>query len=53
MGLFLNEIILTKNNYPQEKVFQDLGVEKIVVEVTFEILNPMFLILVDLISLVD
>ena len=53
MGLFLNEMVLTKNNFAQEKVFQDLGVEKIVVEVMFELLNPMLLILIDLIALVD
>ena len=28
MGLFLNEMILTKNNHAREKVFKDLGVEK-------------------------
>ena len=28
MGLFLNEMILTKNNHAQEKVFKDLDVEK-------------------------
>jgi hypothetical protein len=44
---------LTKYNFAQEKVFQDLGVEKIVVEVMFELLNPMLLILIDLIALVD
>ena len=45
-------MILTKNNYAQEKVFQELGVEKIVVEVMFELLNPMLLILlIDFIAL--
>ena len=53
MGLFLNEMLLTKNNYAQEKVFQDLGVEKIVVEVMIEFVNPMLLIWIDLIALVD
>ena len=53
MGLFLNKVILIKNNYAQEKVFLDLGVEKIVVEVMFEFLNPMLLISIHLIVLVD
>ena len=39
--------------HAQEKVSQDLGVEKSVVEVMFELLNPMLLILIDLIALVD
>ena len=53
MGLFFNEMILTKNNYAQEKVFQDLELRKIVAEVLIEMLNPMLLILIDLIALVD
>ena len=53
MGLFLNEMILTKNNHAQDKFFKDLGVEKIVFEMMFEMLNPMLLILIDLIALVD
>jgi hypothetical protein len=28
VGLFLNEMILTKNNHAQEKIFKDLGVKK-------------------------
>ena len=53
MGLFLNEIIIIQNNHAQEEVFKDLDVEKIVEDVMFEMLNPMLLILIDLIALVD
>jgi hypothetical protein len=53
VGLFLNEMILTKNNHAQEKVFKGLGVEKIVEKMMFEMLSPMLLILIDLIALVD
>ena len=46
-------MILTKNNHAQEKVFKDLGVEKIVEKMMLEILNPILLILIDSIALVD
>ena len=46
-------MILIKNNHAQEKVFKDLGVEKIVEKMMLEILNPILLILIDSIALVD
>ena len=45
--------MLTKNNHAQEKVLKDLGVEKVVEKMMLEILNPIVLILIDSIALVD
>ena len=46
-------MILIKYNHAQEKIFKDLGVEKVVEKMMLEILNPILLILIDLIALVD
>ena len=46
-------MILTKDNHAQEKVFKELDLEIFLDKMMFEMLNPILLILIDLITLVD